>query len=180
MAILVDEAIWEWRGRRWAHLVSDSDPDELHDFAHRLGVPYLAFQGDHYDIHTELRRQAIGAGARPVSGREVVVALRDAGLRRRGPMDPWQWRWRRRVTSPRHDPLPEAVDDTVGAVIRRFATGSAPVEVARAQRSAESVLVVSTSAQVAIEAGLVSVDRTTTLHRSRGERGTYAEWRSVV
>ena len=33
--ILVDPAVWPWRGRRWAHLVSDHSIDELHDFAAR-------------------------------------------------------------------------------------------------------------------------------------------------
>ena len=95
MAVLVDEAIWPWRGLRWAHLVSDSHLDELHDFAHRLGMPYLAFQGDHYDIHTEMRVRAIAAGAQAVAGRDLVLALRRAGLRRRGGIEPWQWQWQR-------------------------------------------------------------------------------------
>ena len=36
--ILVDQAIWPWRGMRWAHLVSDESYDELHAFAARLGI----------------------------------------------------------------------------------------------------------------------------------------------
>ncbi len=81
--ILVDEARWPWRGRRWAHLVSDTSYDELHDFARRLGVPAGGFQGDHYDIPTEVREQALALGARPVDSRELVVRLRGAGLRLR-------------------------------------------------------------------------------------------------
>ena len=50
MAILVDPAIWPWRGREWAHLVSDSSYAELHAFAALLGIPREAFQGDHYDV----------------------------------------------------------------------------------------------------------------------------------
>src|ERR1700738_3350135 len=49
VAILVDAAVWPWRGRRWAHLVSDDSYDELHGFARQLGIPRRAFQGDHYD-----------------------------------------------------------------------------------------------------------------------------------
>jgi hypothetical protein len=79
--ILVDEARWPWRGRRWAHLVSDSSYDELHEFAGRLMVPRRAFQGDHYDIPTEMRTEAVRLGARPVSSRELLVRLREAGLR---------------------------------------------------------------------------------------------------
>ena len=33
MAVLVDEPLWWWRGRRWCHLVSDESLDELHAFA---------------------------------------------------------------------------------------------------------------------------------------------------
>jgi hypothetical protein len=79
--ILVDEARWPWRGRRWAHLVSDSSYDELHLFAARLGLPRRIFQGDHYDVFTELRDAAIEAGAQPIGSRELVGRLRAAGLR---------------------------------------------------------------------------------------------------
>lgn len=83
MAILVDQAIWQWRGRRWAHLVSDYSYDELHDFAEMLGVPRRGFQGDHYDIPHELRAMALECGATAVDARDLVRCLRDAGLRRR-------------------------------------------------------------------------------------------------
>lgn len=83
MVILVDGAHWPWRGRLWAHLVSDTSLDELHAFARRLGLPERAFQGDHYDVTDELRDCAIAEGARPVDSRTVIRALRDAGLRRR-------------------------------------------------------------------------------------------------
>jgi hypothetical protein len=82
VAILVDPAIWPFRGRLWAHLVSDESYEELHDFAARLGIPRRAFQGDHYDIPEPLREQAIELGARPVTGRELITRLRAAGLRR--------------------------------------------------------------------------------------------------
>lgn len=83
MTILVDPAMWPWRGRLWAHLVSDTSLEELHAFAHRLGVPDRAFGGDHYDITDELRDCAIAEGAVPVDSRSVVRALHAAGLRRR-------------------------------------------------------------------------------------------------
>lgn len=82
MAILVDHAIWPWRGRRWAHLVSDKSHEELHRFAERLGLPRHSFQGDHYDVPGALRLRAITLGARPVDARDLVRALRAAGLRR--------------------------------------------------------------------------------------------------
>ena len=83
MTILVDPAIWPWRGDRWAHLVSDVSYDELHDFAARLGIPRRAFQGDHYDVPAWLRLEAIELGAVPVDSRVLVRRLRAAGLRRR-------------------------------------------------------------------------------------------------
>ena len=83
MTILVDPAVWPWRGERWAHLVSDRSYDELHAFAARLGIPRRAFQGDHYDVPAWLRDEAITLGATPVGSRELVRRLRAAGLRHR-------------------------------------------------------------------------------------------------
>jgi len=81
MAILVDAAIWPWRGRRWAHLVSDQSYEELHAFTERLGIPRRAFQGDHYDVPADVRQQAIALGAEEVHSTELVRRLRGAGLR---------------------------------------------------------------------------------------------------
>ncbi len=83
MAILVDQAVWPWRGRRWAHLVSDASYDELHAFGDRLGLRREWFQGDHYDIPADYRERAIELGAEPVDARDLVSRLRVAGLRRR-------------------------------------------------------------------------------------------------
>jgi hypothetical protein len=82
LTILVDPAIWPFRDRLWAHLVSDESYDELHAFAARLGIPRRAFQGDHYDVPEPLRDLAIELGAHPVSGRELITRLRASGLRR--------------------------------------------------------------------------------------------------
>ena len=62
-------------------MVSDESLDELHGFAELLGIPRRAFQGDHYDLHEELRIDAVGFGAAEVSSRELVVRLRASGLR---------------------------------------------------------------------------------------------------
>lgn len=83
VAILVDPAIWAWRGRQWAHLVSDVSYDELHHFAGLLGMPRDAFQGDHYDVPSEVREQAIRLGAQAIGSRDLVQRLLAAGLRRR-------------------------------------------------------------------------------------------------
>ena len=82
MTVLVDAAILPFEGRKWAHLVSDTSFEELHEFAEQLGIPRRAFQGDHYDVPTEYRDRAIALGAEPVPSRELVRRLRAAGLRR--------------------------------------------------------------------------------------------------
>jgi hypothetical protein len=83
MAVLIDEAIWPFRGELWCHLVSDLSYDELHDVAQALGIPRRGFQGDHYDVPARFRDKAIELGAHPVTGRELITRLRDSGLRRR-------------------------------------------------------------------------------------------------
>jgi hypothetical protein len=83
MAILVDSAVWPFRGQVWAHLVSDESYEELHVFAELLGVPRRAFQGDHYDVPAAVREAAIRLGAEAVAGPVLIRRLRDAGLRRR-------------------------------------------------------------------------------------------------
>jgi hypothetical protein len=82
VALLIDSPVWPWRGRKWSHLVSDTDYDELHDFvAEHLGMPRRAFQGDHYDVPEELYDAAVAGGAEPVGSRELLRRLMGAGLR---------------------------------------------------------------------------------------------------
>ena len=81
MTILIDEARWWHRGRRWCHLVSDESLDELHDFADANGIPRRGFQGDHYDIPEEYREAMIAGGATVVESRELLRRLKGAGLR---------------------------------------------------------------------------------------------------
>jgi hypothetical protein len=75
--------VWPWRGRRWAHLVSDESYDELHAMAAALGIERRWFQGDHYDVPEDYRDRAIELGAVPVSSRELIRRLLDSGLRQR-------------------------------------------------------------------------------------------------
>jgi hypothetical protein len=89
--ILVDPAIWPWRGRRWSHLVSDESYTELHRFAAELGLRRLSFQGDHYDVDEPTRARALALGAEPVGSRELLRRLRSAGLRRPRAAGPWRW-----------------------------------------------------------------------------------------
>jgi hypothetical protein len=83
MAILVDEAIWPWRGHRWAHLVSDVSLEELHAFADALGLERRWFQGDHYDVPADVRLRALALGAQAVDAATLVRRLRASGLRTR-------------------------------------------------------------------------------------------------
>ncbi len=91
MTLLIDDALWEWRGRRWCHLASDVGRQELHDIAHRLGLRRMGFQGDHYDVPAELRDRAIALGAEPVPSRSLVRRVRTAGLRSRPANRPGHW-----------------------------------------------------------------------------------------
>ncbi|MCB1298008.1 MAG: DUF4031 domain-containing protein [Microthrixaceae bacterium] len=84
MAILIDTPRWPAHGRLWAHLVSDESLAELHAFAAAQGLPPRSFDLDHYDVPEEVVDRLIAAGARHVSARELVVALRDSGLRVKG------------------------------------------------------------------------------------------------
>jgi hypothetical protein len=38
VAVLVDQPLWWWRGRRWCHVVSDELLNELHAFAAAAGL----------------------------------------------------------------------------------------------------------------------------------------------
>lgn len=81
MAILIDTPRWPAHGRLWAHLVSDDNLEELHEFARIHGVHPRSFDLDHYDVPEEIVDRLIAAGARPVTARELVTALRESGLR---------------------------------------------------------------------------------------------------
>lgn len=81
MTVLVDEAVWPAHGTLWAHLVSDADYDELHAFAARAGISRRAFDNDHYDVPAERLDELLALGAQPVTGRELLRRLQEAGLR---------------------------------------------------------------------------------------------------
>lgn len=81
MAVYVDEAIWNWQGRKWCHLLAD-DIDELHRFARTLGLQRTSYQGPpktpnpHYDLTGFERRRAIAHGAQPCDRTAVVMVVR--------------------------------------------------------------------------------------------------------
>ena len=73
MTILIDDPRWPAHGRLWAHLVSDSDLDELHEFAAANGVPRRGFDLDHYDVPEEAHARLREAN--------VYCSLREGSLR---------------------------------------------------------------------------------------------------
>lgn len=83
VTVYIDRPDWPGHGRLWAHMVSDESYEELHAFAAQLGIPRRAFERDHYDVVAERHPQAVAAGARLVTSREIVERLNASGLRRR-------------------------------------------------------------------------------------------------
>jgi hypothetical protein len=76
VAVYIDDAMIEWRGRRWSHMVATT-PAELHGAAAALGIPPAAAQAKgrtlHYDLPEEWRERAIRLGlAAPIPWRELV------------------------------------------------------------------------------------------------------------
>lgn len=86
MTVYVDDAIWDWHGRKWCHLLAD-DVDELHRFAREIGLHRISYQGPpktanpHYDITGFERSRAIARGAIPSDRTAIVMVLRQ--LRRK-------------------------------------------------------------------------------------------------
>lgn len=78
--LLIDRPIFRRDGRKFAHLISDLSLAELHEGARRLGLD-RSFHRDHYDIPEEYVGQVLAAGVSQVDPREIVRALRSAGLR---------------------------------------------------------------------------------------------------
>jgi hypothetical protein len=84
LVILVDVPMWPAHSRLWAHLVSDTSLDELHEFAARMGVPARGFDRDHYDVPADRIDALVAAGAVPVDAHELTRRLIASGLRVRG------------------------------------------------------------------------------------------------
>ena len=79
--ILIDQPIWPAHGTVWAHIVSDTSLEELHEFAARAGIPARGFDRDHYDVPARLWQELVALGAQPVGVREFVRRLEASGLR---------------------------------------------------------------------------------------------------
>ena len=82
--MLIDQPMWPAHGTIWGHLVSDESLAELHEFAAAVGLPRRSFDLDHYDVPVDRYDELVAAGALAVSYRDLVVRLRDSGLRVRG------------------------------------------------------------------------------------------------
>jgi Protein of unknown function (DUF4031) len=105
MAVYVDEAVWQRRGRAWCHLVADSS-EELEEFAARLGLRRAWLQTkpgrpwrDHYDLPGWARAEAVRLGARELTMREMGahLARRRAAFRKElGAGAGTTGRWQRR------------------------------------------------------------------------------------
>lgn len=91
MALMIDTPRWPWRGRLWAHMISDQSLDELHDAARELNLRWVAFGRDHYDIPDELWPAACEM-AELVDSRQIVRSLRHSGLRVGGGKPKKTWR----------------------------------------------------------------------------------------
>jgi muramoyltetrapeptide carboxypeptidase len=83
MTLLIDPPQSPGHGRLWAHLSSDASFSELHEFAAALGIPSRGFDRDHYDVPADRYESVVAAGATPVSSRDLIGRLHEAGLRRR-------------------------------------------------------------------------------------------------
>jgi Protein of unknown function (DUF4031) len=81
MTVLIDQPIWPAHDMLWAHIVSDTSLEELHEFAARAGIPRRAFDLDHYDVPARKWAELVELGAEPVSVREFVERLAASGLR---------------------------------------------------------------------------------------------------
>jgi hypothetical protein len=82
VTLLIDPPNAPGHGRLWSHLARDESFEELHRFAESLGIPRRGFDRDHYDIPEGWYATAIWLGAHPVTSREIVTRLVEAGLRR--------------------------------------------------------------------------------------------------
>lgn len=83
LAVYVDNMRIAWRGHHWCHLVADS-LDELHEFAHMLGLKREWFQVHaslpHYDVTVEFRTIALTHGAIAADRRMLISRARKIKL----------------------------------------------------------------------------------------------------
>jgi len=79
MMVFVDNMNAHFRGMIMCHLMAETT-DELDAFAKKLGLRRKWRQAgswNHYDICLSMKKQAIAAGAREVTTREMVMLVRE-------------------------------------------------------------------------------------------------------
>lgn len=80
MTVYVDPAIYPFGRMMMCHMIADSR-DELLTMARRIGVAakWLQHEGtdrEHFDVCKSKRAEAVTAGAREVTGRELAMLIR--------------------------------------------------------------------------------------------------------
>ncbi len=83
MTVWIDRPIWPNHGTVFAHLVSDTAYEELHELARAAGLHPRSFDGDHYDVPQQRYAAVLAAGARVTDGADLVRRLNASGLRLR-------------------------------------------------------------------------------------------------
>jgi len=81
MTIYVDESKWPYRRMIMCHMITDNEPDELHEMARKIGVSQTHYQDqgkyNHYDVCKNMRTLAIKLGAVEVTSRQLLIILQD-------------------------------------------------------------------------------------------------------
>lgn len=84
MAVYVDNAYIEAKGKQWCHLVAD-DLDELIAFGAKIGLTKdNLHEGDHFDVTPWMRNQAVRNGAKEVSQRYAARVWRNMHRKQQG------------------------------------------------------------------------------------------------
>ena len=81
MTVLIDRPIWPAHGTLWAHVVSDTSLEELHEFASAAGLRRRSFDLDHYDVPDDRVDELVALGAEQVSAGDLTRRLIASGLR---------------------------------------------------------------------------------------------------
>lgn len=68
-----------WRFGKYCHLLSNNNIEELHEFAHKLGIKRKWFQNKpipHYDLTEKRRKLAVSLGAKEITLRETAKIIK--------------------------------------------------------------------------------------------------------
>lgn len=81
MSVYVDLCNYSSNGRKWGHLVADTE-EELHELAEAIGLKRKWFQNrpggiPHYDVTRSKRDKAIKAGAKEINYNEMKEFIKN-------------------------------------------------------------------------------------------------------